>query len=225
MGIDTTIYVRPRTGISAWFDWLQMLTGVGLILFMWSHMVMVASVNLGTGVMNSLAHFLETTYMAQIGGPSGGCIPAEHLDTPVSYLPYSVDALPAVDVVLVSHDHYDHLDHETVIALGNRLGLELVVEGIERATVQYDVSQTSSFPRTKIATAMVAVSPDNGDVWVSWRQFETDPTYLVCASGGGYWKTHPQSWDGVGSDDFTSTIFAAMPFNATLGVTPVEEMR
>ena len=32
--------------ISAYLDILQMLTGAGLILFMWSHMILVASVNL-----------------------------------------------------------------------------------------------------------------------------------------------------------------------------------
>ena len=69
MAIDTTIYARSPGVTSALFDWLQMLTGVGLIMFMWSHMILVASVNLGAGVMNSLAHFLEATYMAQVGGP------------------------------------------------------------------------------------------------------------------------------------------------------------
>ena len=46
-----------------------MLTGASLILFMWSHMVLVASVNLGAGAMNTLAYFFEATYMAQVGGP------------------------------------------------------------------------------------------------------------------------------------------------------------
>ena len=55
--------------LSAYLDWLQMLTGAGLILFMWSHMVLVASVNLGAGAMNFIAHFFEATYMAQVGGP------------------------------------------------------------------------------------------------------------------------------------------------------------
>lgn len=53
----------------AYLDTLQMFTGVALILFMWSHMILVASVNLGPGVMNAIANFLEETYLAQTGGP------------------------------------------------------------------------------------------------------------------------------------------------------------
>ena len=69
MAIDTTIYIQAPSRTSAYLDWLQMLTGAGLILFMWSHMVLVASVNLGVGAMNTLARFFESTYMAQVGGP------------------------------------------------------------------------------------------------------------------------------------------------------------
>ncbi len=77
MTVDTTMYVRAPSRISAYLDWLQMLSGAGLILFMWSHMLLVASINVGAGfglggspdVMNALAHFLEKWYMAQLGGP------------------------------------------------------------------------------------------------------------------------------------------------------------
>ncbi len=69
MAIDTTIYVRTPSGAAAYLDGLQMLTGVGLILFMWTHMILVASVNLGADAMNTLAQFFEDTYMAQVGGP------------------------------------------------------------------------------------------------------------------------------------------------------------
>lgn len=73
MAIDTAIYVRAPSRASAYLDWLQMLTGAGLILFMWSHMVLVASVNLGANVMNAIAWFFEATLMAQVGGPIIGC--------------------------------------------------------------------------------------------------------------------------------------------------------
>ncbi|MBP8645894.1 MAG: succinate dehydrogenase/fumarate reductase cytochrome b subunit [Syntrophobacteraceae bacterium] len=50
-------------------DFFQMLSGVGLIVFMWSHLILVASVNLGARAMDALAYFLEKYYLAQIGGP------------------------------------------------------------------------------------------------------------------------------------------------------------
>jgi fumarate reductase subunit C len=59
---------RP-TRASAYLDWAQMLSGAVLILFMWAHMILVASVIISPKVMNAIAWFFEATYMAQIGGP------------------------------------------------------------------------------------------------------------------------------------------------------------
>jgi fumarate reductase subunit C len=50
-------------------DWLQMLTGASLILFMWCHMLLVSSVVISPRLMNAIAGFFEATYMAQVGGP------------------------------------------------------------------------------------------------------------------------------------------------------------
>ena len=91
MAIDTTIYVRSPGVTSALFDWLQMLTGVGLILFMWSHMVLVASVNLGAGAMNTLARFFEDTYMAQVGGPLIGATFLLHFILAARKVPFRVE--------------------------------------------------------------------------------------------------------------------------------------
>lgn len=55
--------------LDAGLDWLQMLTGAGLILFMWCHMILVSSVVISPSIMNAIAHFFEATYMAQVGGP------------------------------------------------------------------------------------------------------------------------------------------------------------
>jgi len=32
-------------------------------------------------------------------------------------LPYSVDDLPAIDLLIITHDHYDHLDYDTILKL------------------------------------------------------------------------------------------------------------
>ena len=60
-------YCRPRR--DACLDWLQMLSGAALVLFMWCHMILVSSVILSPKLMNAIAWFFEATYMAQVGGP------------------------------------------------------------------------------------------------------------------------------------------------------------
>ncbi len=50
-------------------DWLQMLSGASLILFMWCHMLLVSSVVISPAAMDAIAHFFEATGMAQVGGP------------------------------------------------------------------------------------------------------------------------------------------------------------
>jgi fumarate reductase subunit C len=73
---------------AAYLDFLQMLTGVGLILFMWSHMILVASINLGPEVMNGLARFLEDTYLAQTGGPILAAVFLVHFVLAARKLPF-----------------------------------------------------------------------------------------------------------------------------------------
>ncbi len=91
MAIDTTIYVPAPSRASAYLDGLQMLTGVGLIIFIWSHVVLVASVHLGAEAMNTIAQFLEETYMAQVGGPIIGCVFLLHFFLAARKIPFRVD--------------------------------------------------------------------------------------------------------------------------------------
>jgi fumarate reductase subunit C len=71
MSIPSIATHRPMTGCrcAAYLDWLQMLSGACLVLFMWAHLFLVSSVIIGPGVMNAIAHFFEATGMAQVGGP------------------------------------------------------------------------------------------------------------------------------------------------------------
>ena len=91
IAVKTFNLARQPGRISAYLDWLQMLTGAGLILFMWSHMVLVASVNLGPGVMNAIAWFFEATYMAQVGGPLIGAAMLMHFVLAARKIPYTTN--------------------------------------------------------------------------------------------------------------------------------------
>ena len=96
MAVESTMYVRVPSRSSAYLDWIQMLTGVALILFMWSHMVLVASVNFGAGAMNALARFFEDTYMAQVGGPIVACIFLLHFILAARKIPFRVEQQSAI---------------------------------------------------------------------------------------------------------------------------------
>lgn len=91
MSIDTALYVQSPSRSSAYLDWLQMLTGAGLILFMWAHMILVASVIFGPGAMNAIAHFFEATYMAQVGGPFIGLVFLLHFVLAARKIPFRAE--------------------------------------------------------------------------------------------------------------------------------------
>ncbi len=70
MAVDATMHLTRPGRRDAYLDWLQMLTGASLILFMWCHMILVSSVVISPKLMNAIAWFFEATYMAQLGGPA-----------------------------------------------------------------------------------------------------------------------------------------------------------
>ena len=77
-------------------DWLQMLSGASLILFMWCHMILVSSVVIGPGVMNAIAEFFESTGMVQAGGPLIFLVFLTHFVLAARKIPFRFDGQKTV---------------------------------------------------------------------------------------------------------------------------------
>ncbi|MCR5803084.1 MAG: MBL fold metallo-hydrolase [Clostridia bacterium] len=48
-----------------------------------------------------------------------------------SELPWTTDELPEIDVLFISHDHYDHLDYQTIKAIKDKVGKVIVPLGVD----------------------------------------------------------------------------------------------
>ncbi len=55
-------------------------------------------------------------------------------------LPITVSELPFIDVCLISHDHYDHLDKQTIKQLHNKVGKFLVPKCVASHLIEWGVS-------------------------------------------------------------------------------------
>jgi len=82
-------YARPNR--DATLDWLQMLSGATLVLFMWCHMLLVSSVVISPRLMDAIAWFFEATYMAQIGGPLIFLVFIGHFILAARKIPFTAD--------------------------------------------------------------------------------------------------------------------------------------
>ncbi|MBI9110621.1 succinate dehydrogenase/fumarate reductase cytochrome b subunit [Maridesulfovibrio ferrireducens] len=69
MSFDSKVTTAKSGKSDAILDWLQMCSGVALIIFVFMHMSLVSSVIINTSIMDTIAHTYEKNYMAQIGGP------------------------------------------------------------------------------------------------------------------------------------------------------------
>ncbi len=110
MMADQTIARVEPVRTEAYLDFFQMLTGVGLVAFMWCHMILVASVNLDLGggrVMNAIAHFFEVTYMVQIGGPMIALTMLAHFVLAARKLPFRAREQKAMWRHTVNFNHTD----------------------------------------------------------------------------------------------------------------------
>ena len=109
--------------------------------------------------------------------PIGGA-PFEYEQTPM------ISQLPHIDAVLISHDHYDHLDYKAIRELDDIVGLYLVPLGVrahllrwgvlDDKIIEFDLRQSESIGGLKFTLEPARhfsgrrLNSDNPTLWGSW---------------------------------------------------------
>ncbi len=73
-------------------------------------------------------------------GSHAAPIPIPSLKRYNSVIPINLDSLDTIDFVLISHDHYDHLDYSTIKKIKGKVNLFIVPLGVDSHLIRWGVS-------------------------------------------------------------------------------------
>lgn len=134
-----------------------------------------------------------------------------------SHAPVTVEELPHIDAVVISHDHYDHLDYNAIKALDEKTDCYIVPLGVENHLERWNVEESKIhnmawWEEIAVGGLTVRCTPARhysgrslddqfATLWASWV-FE-DEYYRIFESGdSGYGKQYQQIHDRYGDFDF-----------------------
>lgn len=133
-----------------------------------------------------------------------------------SELPIEVENLPDIDIVVISHDHYDHLDYETIKEIDKKVEKYIVPLGVENHLERWGVDQDKIinlawWEEIEIDGLLIGCTPARhysgrkvidsyNTLWASWVFI--DEYYKVFESGDTGFDTHFQEiYDKYGEFD------------------------
>lgn len=135
-----------------------------------------------------------------------------------SELPLSADSLPFLDAVLISHDHYDHLDYSTIKRLKDKVGKFYVPLGVGAHLQKWGVSESkilemdwwdsASIDNIKIVSTPArhfsgrGLNDRNSTLWCSFV-IQSNKSNLYFSADGGYGKHFKEIGDNYGPFDYT----------------------
>ncbi|MBR1413082.1 MAG: MBL fold metallo-hydrolase [Bacilli bacterium] len=121
-----------------------------------------------------------------------------------SKIPVSIQDLPNIDVVLLTHDHYDHVAYNTLKELKNKVAKFIVPLGIDKDLIKFGIDKDKIqnmawWEETKVKDLTIACTPaqhfsgrfilDGGNaLWSSWI-IKSD-NYTIFNSGDTGYSNH-----------------------------------
>ena len=117
-----------------------------------------------------------------------------------SKIPCSVEELPEIDILVVSHDHYDHLDKSTIKKLDSKVKKYIVPLGVEKWLLKFGVDSEKIqnmawWEETSLDGITIGCVPskhfsgrmliDNfSTLWASWVIVAGETKIFECADSG-----------------------------------------
>lgn len=100
-----------------------------------------------------------------------------------SKLPIDIENMPNIDILAISHDHYDHLDYQTIIDIDSKVKNYCVPLGVEKHLIRWGIDEN------KI----------HSFAW--WEEIEIDGLKITSIPGRHYtgrlsWQTNTTLWNG-----------------------------
>lgn len=131
--------------------------------------------------------------------------------------PIQVDELPHIDILILSHDHYDHMDYKTIKALDEKVDRYIVPLGVENHLERWKVDEgkiqnMAWWEEIEVNGLIIGCTPARhysrrslddqfATLWASW--VFKDEYHQVYESGdSGYGKHFQQIHDRYGDFDF-----------------------
>ncbi len=114
--------------------------------------------------------------------------------------PVSIEELPPIKGVIISHDHYDHLDHASIMELAEKTELFLTPLGVGDILVEWGVAadrvrQLDWWQETEVGSVRLAATPaqhfsgrglfsKNSTQWASWVILAGDKRLFFSGDSG-----------------------------------------
>jgi len=132
--------------------------------------------------------------------------------------PISIAELPPITGVILSHDHYDHLDHAAVMELADKTEHFIAPLGVGRRLVEWGIAagkvqELSWWQSTRVAGLLLTATPaqhfsgrglfdGNMTLWASWV-IEDGDTRIFFSGDSGYFAGFKEIGEKFGPFDLT----------------------